>query len=281
MWGSSFLFIAFGLEQLEPGLVAFLRVAFGAATLAAFRRARAPVGRSEWPAIALLGLVWMAVPFVLFPVAQQSIDSSLAGMLNAAAPLFTAAVATVLLRRLPDRLPLVGLVIGFIGVVAVTAPAASGADATALGAGLVLLATLLYGIAINLAVPLQRRHGALPVLLRAQLVALVLVTPIGVGGVPGSSLAWSSMLAVAALGAFGTGLAFVAFTTLAGRVGATRGSVAIYFVPVVAIVLGVLVRDESVAAISLFGAALVILGAYLTSRAGPRPVQKAPLEPLQ
>lgn len=270
MWGSSFLFIAIGLDHLEPGPVAFLRLAFGAATLAAFRRARRPVDRADWPAVALLGVLWMAVPFLLFPVAQQSIDSSLAGMLNGAAPLFTAAVATLVIRRRPGGTQLAGLAVGFLGVVAVTLPAAEGADSTALGAGLVLLATLFYGIAINVAVPLQRRHGALPVLLRAQLVAVALVAPVGAAGVPGSSLAWSSMLAVAALGAFGTGLAFLAFTTLAGRVGAARGSVTIYFVPVVAIVLGVVVRGEPVYALSLLGAALVMLGAYLTSRgAGP------------
>jgi drug/metabolite transporter (DMT)-like permease len=68
------------------------------------------------------------------------------------------------------------------------------------------------------------------------------------------------------LGLLGTGWAYVAFTTLAGRAGATRGAVAVYFTPVVAIALGVLVRNEHVAAVSIFGAALVMLGAWLTSR---------------
>ena len=83
---------------------------------------------------------------------------------------------------------------------------------------------------------------------------------------PSSEFAWSSTLAVAVLGSFGTGLAFVAMTTLVGRVGATRGSVAIYFLPVVAIALGVVFRDETVAAISLVGTGLVLAGAYLSSR---------------
>ena len=64
-----------------------------------------------------------------------------------------------------------------------------------------------------------------------------------------------------------TGLAFLAMSTLVGRVGASRGSVTIYFVPVVAIVMGVVVRDETIAIVSLLGTALVLLGAYLTSRA--------------
>ena len=76
----------------------------------------------------------------------------------------------------------------------------------------------------------------------------------------------SSALAVGALGFFGTGWAFVAMTTLVGRVGATRGSVAIYFLPVVAIGLGVVFEDETIAAVSLVGTGLVLAGAYLTSR---------------
>src|SRR5436309_1286640 len=114
--------------------------------------------------------------------------------------------------------------------------------------GLVLLAVLFYGIAVNLAVPLQQRYGALPVLFRAQLVALVLLAPAALVSLPSSDFALSSALAVMALGFFGTGWAFVAMTTLVGRVGATRGSVAIYFLPVVAIALGVVFRDETVAA---------------------------------
>jgi drug/metabolite transporter (DMT)-like permease len=266
MWGSSFLFIALGLEHFEPALVTLLRLFFGAATLAIFPRARRSVPRSQWPPIALLGLVWMAAPLLLFPLAQQWIDSSLAGMLNGAAPLFTAAVATVILRRLPGRAQRAGLAIGFLGVVAVSWPAVQEARATALGAGLVLLATFLYGIAINLAVPLQRRHGALPVIWRAQLFSLVLIAPLGLAGLEGSSFSWVSLLAVAALGCFGTGLAFVAFTVLVGRVGAARGSVTIYLVPVVAIVLGVWVRGETVAATSVLGTGLILIGAYLTSR---------------
>jgi drug/metabolite transporter (DMT)-like permease len=266
MWGSSFLFIDIGVDHLSPALVALGRLAFGAAALAAVPAARRSIPRAEWPTIALLGLVWMAAPFVLFGVAEQSIDSSLAGMLNAAAPLFTAIIAALAARRLPDRQRRVGLLVGFAGVVATSWPSLQGADATALGAGLVVLATLLYGVAFNLAGPLERRHGALPVIWRAQLVALVLVAPLGVAGIPGSTFAWSSMIAVTILGSLGTAVAFVAFATLGGRVGSTRASVTVYFLPAVAITLGALFRDETIAAISLLGTALVTAGAYLTSR---------------
>lgn len=266
MWGASFLFIEIGLEHFGPGLVAFGRVAIGAITLALLPRSRGPVDRADLPRVALLGLVWMAAPLLLFPIGQQWIDSSLAGMINGAVPVFAAVTAAILLRRLPAGRQLTGIAIGFVGVVGVLWPATRNADGSALGAGLVILAVLCYGVAVNLAVPLQQRYGALPVLFRAQLVALVLLAPAALVSLPGSEFAWSSALAVMALGFFGTGWAFVAMTTLVGRVGATRGSVAIYFLPVVAIALGVVFRDERVATISLIGTGLILAGAYLTSR---------------
>jgi drug/metabolite transporter (DMT)-like permease len=272
MWGSSFLFIRVGVEHFAPALVALLRLGFGAAVLSAVPAARRRVPRSDWPAIALLGAVWMAGPFVLFGIAERSISSSLAGMLNGAAPLFTAIVAALVARQLPGPRRRAGLSIGFAGVVAIGSPSLNGAHATAVGAGLVVLATALYGIAFNLAAPLQQRHGALSVIWRAEMVALVLLAPLGLAGVRESSFAWSSLLAVAALGCLGTAIGFVAFTTLAGRVGSTRASVTVYFLPAVAIALGAIFRHETIAAASLLGTAAVTTGAYLTSRPEARAI---------
>ena len=272
IWGASFLFIDIGVDHFHPAVVAFLRLWFGVAALATIPAARRAVPLSQWPAIAALGVVWMALPFLLFSIAQQSIDSSLAGMLNAAAPLFIALIGVVAFRRRPGPRQLVGLLVGFAGVVVVSWPAIVGAHASALGVSLVLLATLCYGFAGNLASPLQVRNGALPVVLRAALVALAVMTPLGLRGIADSTFAWSSLLAVAALGIFGTAVAFVGFTTLVGRVGAARGSVTIYFLPLVAMVLGAVVRDERIAALSIAGTALVLLGAYLASRAERRAV---------
>jgi drug/metabolite transporter (DMT)-like permease len=266
IWGASFLLIEIGLEHFGPGLVAFGRVAVGALTLASIPGSHRRIDRADRPRVALLGVFWMAAPLLLFPIGQQWIDSSLAGMINGSVPIFAAATAAILLRRWPAGRQLGGLALGFAGVLAVLWPATRNADATALGACLIVLAVVCYGIAVNLAVPLQQRYGALPVLLRAQVVALVLLAPAALVSLPHSEFAWSSALALGALGFFGTGWAFVAMTTLVGRVGATRGSVAIYFVPVVAIALGVAFRDEVVAAISLVGMGLVLAGAFLTSR---------------
>ena len=266
LWGSSFIWIEEALEAFQPALITLIRVVLGAATLAVFPRARVKVPRDDLPAIALLGLLWMAAPLLLFPIAQQWIDSSLAGMLNGAVPIFAAFVAALAARALPTSKQVVGLALGFAGVVTVGWPGANGADATALGVALVLLATVLYGIALNIAAPLQQRNGALPVLLRAQLFAVGFILVPGLLSVPGSDFKTTSFLAMIPLGCLGTGLAFVMMTMLVGRVGAARGSVTIYFVPIVAIILGAVVRDESIAAIALVGTAMVIGGAFLTSR---------------
>jgi len=265
-WGASFLYIDIALDHFAPGLVAFGRVFFGAVTLTAMPGARRQVPRDQWPQIALLGVLWMAVPFMLFSVAQQWIDSSLAGMINAAAPLFTAVVAGIVVRHLPGRIQAVGLALGFAGVVAISWPSLGEGESTGLGVGLVLLATVLYGFAFNLAAPLQRRNGALPVIWRAQLVSLVLLLPVAVASVPRSEFELSALLAVVALGSLGTAVAYVLFTTLVGRVGSTRGAVTIYLLPVVAIALGAIVRDEPIHAAALLGTALVLAGAYLVSR---------------
>lgn len=266
IWGSSFLFMAVGLETLRPGVITLARLGLGALALAFVPRARRGVDRSDLPRVALLGIVWMGIPLLLFPIAQQWIDSSVAGMINGAMPITTAIWSTLLLRRLPGRRQLVGIAIGFLGVVAIFLPELRGSSATALGAGLVGLAIVLYGLAANMAVPLQQRYGSLPVLLRAQLAALVLVTPFGLWQLPGSSFAWGPVLAMVPLGVLGTGLAFALMATLVGRVGGPRGSVAIYFVPIVAVVLGIVVRGEDVAPIAIVGTALVLLGAWITSR---------------
>jgi drug/metabolite transporter (DMT)-like permease len=270
LWGSSFLLIKFGVQDLQPAAVAWLRLLFGVVVLACVPAARRPLRiPSDHGWVALLGVTWMAAPFVLLPLAERSIPSALTGMINGAAPLFTAVLAAVWSRRLPGRGTAVGLAIGFVGVLAVNLPAVRGGASVA-GIAMVLGATLLYGVSFNLAEPLEDRNGVLPVIFRALCAAFVIDTPNGVIGLADSSLSASGLLSMFALGALCTGVAFVAFTTLVGRVGASRASVTVYFIPVVALVLGVTVRDEPVAALSLAGVGLVLLGAYLTGRhSGP------------
>lgn len=264
-WGASFLFIAEGLEAFEPGVVTFLRIAFGWLTLAVVPRSREPIDRADLPRIGLLGLVWMALPLTLFPLAEERVSSSLTGMMNGATPLFVAAVASVLLARLPGRYQRIGLGVGLVGVILIGAPTIDEGANSVLGVILVLAALACYGIALNLAVPLQQRYGGLPVLWRTQTAALVLTAPFAIAGLGDSHWDGTAMAACAALGVGGTALAYVAAATLAGRVGSTRASMTTYLIPPVSILLGVIIRDEKVAALSLVGTTVVLAGAYLAS----------------
>lgn len=265
MWGSSYLFIEIGLEDFPPATIAWLRIALGALALTLVPAARAPLRhREDWRLTAILGVVWMAVPFVLFTVAQQHIASALAGMINGAAPLFTAAVAAVWWRRSPDRRLLIGLAVGFVGVVALGVPNVDG-SASLTGILMVLAATLLYAIAFNISGHLQARNGALAVIWRAQLVALVVVAPFGVPGLLDSTPTVGGWAAMIALGALGTGLAFVMFVTLVGRIGAPRASITNYLIPVVALALGAGLVGEQVAPLSMLGIVLALAGAYVAN----------------
>jgi drug/metabolite transporter (DMT)-like permease len=131
---------------------------------------------------------------------------------------------------------------------------------------LVLAAVGCYGVAINIAAPLTQRYGSLPVMARMLGLATLWTAPFGVVGLAGSTFAWGSLVAMVALGAIGTGFAFVVMGRLVGRVGSSRASFATYLIPVVALALGAVFLDEVVEAISVAGIALVIGGAMLASR---------------
>ncbi len=266
IWGSSFLFIAIGLEGFRPGLITLLRVGLGAAVLWAFPQARRPVDRQDRPRLVALSFLWVAIPFTLFPIAQQWINSALTGMLNGAMPIFAAVIASVLLRRLPRGPQLVGLVVGFAGVAAIASPSLGEGDTAALGAVLVVAATVCYGFAVNIAAPIQQRYGSLPVMARMLGLATLWTAPLGIIDALDSHWRWDSFAAVAAAGMLGTGVAFVIMGSLVGSVGSTRASFITYVIPVVALGLGVAFRGDEVTLISVGGVALVITGALLASR---------------
>jgi len=269
IWGSSFLLIAIGLDAFEPGLITWLRVSFGAAALWLVPATRTPLDRSDRARIVALSFLWVAVPFTLFPLAQQWISSGLTGLLNGSLPIFATTIGAVMLARLPGRAQVIGLMVGFAGVVAIVAPSLAEGSNEALGVVLVLVAVACYGIAINIAAPLTQRYGSLPVMGRMVGLAAIWTAPFGLVGLAGSSFDWGSLVAIAALGALGTGLAFVLMGRLVARVGSARASFATYLIPVVALVLGAVFLDETVRALSIAGIALVIAGALLASRKEP------------
>ncbi len=278
IWGSSFLLIEIGLESLAPTVITWVRVTLGFLTLVVVPATRVPLDRADHRRVILLGLVWVAVPSLLFPIAQQHIDSALAGMLNAAVPIVSTLVAIVLLRSLPRIRQAAGVALGFVGTVGIGLPAARGSSSAAWGVLLVVAATVCYGIALNLAVPLQQRYGAPAVLMRALGVAAVATTPFGLAGLAGSRWSAGPVVAVAVLGVVNTGVAFVVMAALVGRVGATRGGVAVYFIPLVAIVLGIVFRSEVILPLQWAGIGVVLFGAWLTSGREPRVAHRPPLD---
>jgi drug/metabolite transporter (DMT)-like permease len=266
IWGSSFLLIAVGLRSLHPALITPMRLGFGLAALSMFPGARRPIERSDWPRVALLGLLWMAIPLSMFPFAEERVSSALTGMLNGGTPLFVASVAWILLRRPPGAFQRWGLALGFLGILLIALPSLGEGSSEAIGIVLILVALTCYGISLNLVVPLQQKYGSLPVFRRAQVVGVLLTVPLAVPFVAESRFEWIPVLAVVVLGVLGTGVAYVLMGRLAGRVGATRASVSLYLIPVVSVLLGVLVLSETVHPLSVIGAAIVMVGAWLGSR---------------
>ncbi len=266
IWGSSFLFIEIALESLSPGLITWSRILTGFLTLSLFPAARRPIERAAWPRIVLLSVTWTSFPFLLFPIAQQYIDSALTGMLNALVPIFAASIAAILLRRLPRRVQVIGLGVGLVGAVLISLPPLKIGGSTAFGVTLIVLATVSYGVSINIAVPLQQAYGAPAVMFRSLAISAISTFPFAISGLGSASWDISPLLAIAVLGPFGTGIAFIAMAQLVGRVGPTRGGLAIFFIPIVSIILGVMVRSETVEPIQLFGTALILTGAAVASR---------------
>jgi drug/metabolite transporter (DMT)-like permease len=120
-------------------------------------------------------------------------------------------------------------------------------------------------VALNIAAPLQRQFGGLPVIGRTLFVAMALVAPFGIAALGDSSFAWRSAVAVAALGAFGTGLAYVLMASNAGRYGSTRAASTTYLIPGVSLALGLAFRGESVHGIAIVGSLVALAGAYLVN----------------
>jgi drug/metabolite transporter (DMT)-like permease len=266
IWGASFLFIAEGLRSIGPAGVTFVRILVGFAALSLVPAARRPVPRADWLGIAAVGVLWFAFPLSMFPFAEQHVSSALTGMLNGATPLFVALVASGLAKRLPSRGVGAGLLVGFLGCMLVAWPSShEGSSLT--GVLLILAALVSYGFALNVARPLQQRHGALPVCWGALAVALVLTAPLGLPDLLAAHWTLVPLLSMLALGAGGTCLAQVLVAVAAGRMGATRASATTFLMPPVALLLGVAVRGENVAVLSAVGGAVCVAGAWIIRRA--------------
>jgi drug/metabolite transporter (DMT)-like permease len=267
IWGSSFLLIDIGLDVFPPGLITLLRVGLGALALAVLPKPSVSIRPDDRARLVALSVLWVAIPFTLFPLAEQRINSAVTGLLNGATPIFAALIGAAFFRQRATGPLLAGLVTGFVGITMISAPSIGEGSSQTGGVLMVIAATLCYGIAVNLAAPLQQRYGSLPLMTRVLTLATVLVTPYGLSDIGAAGFQAAPTVAVVVLGVVCTGIAFAIMATLVGRVGSTRASFITYLIPVVSLFLGVAFRDDTVAPVALAGIVLVIGGAFMASRA--------------
>ena len=279
IWGSSFLFIKEALEGLTPTQVVLGRLGAGAVVLVlalVIRRGRWPREGRLWAHLALLAVVANVLPFFLFAWGEQRVTSALAGVLNGATPLLTMLIGLVVVPE--ERATVVrfaGLVAGFGGVVVIMAPWQSGALEGALGGKLACLgAAACYGVSFTYTRRFVTGRGVESHSLAAGQIVLAtalaaVITPVVARDAP--ALTGPVVGAVLALGAGGTGVAYLLYYRLIQDVGATTASMVTYVIPVVAVVLGVVVRDEPVTANVVVGAAIVIAAVALAEGRWARP----------
>ena len=268
LWGGSFFFVGVAVVDLPPLTIVTLRVGIAAIALWSIALAmglRPPKSAKVWAAFLAMGLLNNVIPFVLIVWGQTQIASGLASILNATTPLFTVVVAGMLL---PDEratpLKLVGVAVGFIGVVMMIGMPAIGAGDSTLAQVAIMAAALSYAFAGVYG----RRFKAMvvsPIVIAAgQVTASALVmTPIalivdGPLALEGPSMGtWASIIALAVLS---TAVAYVIYFKLLESAGATNLLLVTLLVPVSAILLGSLFLNETLGLIHFIGIALIALG---------------------
>lgn len=268
IWGASYLLIKIGLRDLSPAMVAFVRILLAALVLVPFAAAQGSLrGHARlggW--LILVGAVQVAGPFVLISAGEEEISSSLAGILVASAPLFTAMLAVwVDHEERSHGLRLGGVVIGFAGVAVLLGVDLGGEGAALLGGLLVVLASL--GYAVGGFLVKHRLAGMPPVAISGLVMAAsaVLLLPPAIATAPTEPPGLGPAAAVAALGVVGTGIAFVIFYWLIANVGPARAFLVTYIAPAFAVAYGAILLDEEISVATVAGLALILAGSWLAA----------------
>jgi drug/metabolite transporter (DMT)-like permease len=279
-WGASYMFIKIALEDLSEGALVWVRVALGALVLlplAARAGALAPLrGRMGW--LAGITLLQVVGPFLLIATGQNHVPSAMAGILVSSAPLFTALLAARF--DTSERLRGwggAGVLIGMAGVVVLFGLDLSATREALVGGVLILLAALGYAISALL---VKARLGGVPavgIVAGEMAIAAVVTLPLFVVGAPSALPGADTVLAMVALGAGGTGLAFLWYYTLLAELGPGRATLIAYLAPGFAVLYGALLLAEPITGATVAGLALILLGSWLgtsgrlpfTRRSGP------------
>ncbi|MFF9089802.1 DMT family transporter [Streptomyces sp. NPDC014991] len=271
IWGFSFLLIKVGTDGYAPFQVTLGRLVFGTAVLMAamaVKRQRLPRGARLWGHMAVAAFLLNALPFSLFAYSELTIPSTLAGICNATSPLWGMALSLVALSEdRPTRVRVAGLGLGFLGVLTVLGAWQGFHGLDAKGTAMALLASFSYPVGwIYVRRTLAGTGNSHLAMTGGQLllatVQLAVVTPLFTD-MP-QRFALVPLLAVAALGALGTGLAVLLQYGLVAEVGPTTAQMVTYFIPVIATAAGVAILGESLHWSTPVGAVIVLAGAALT-----------------
>src|SRR3954468_11735987 len=274
------MFIKIALDDVSPVALVFVRAALGAVVLApvAVARGALPAARRRLGSLGAGAAGQIAGPFLLIAAGETRISSSLAGILVASAPIWTSllAVAFVPSERLQGT-GLIGVGVGIVGVIALFGLDLEGGDAL-LGGGMILLAALGYAVGALVA---KRRLTEVPAVgLVASIMSLsaLMVLPFALFSLPAQAPGLDTIGAMLALGAGGTGLAFLIFYVLNTELGPSRASIVAYVAPGFSVAYGVVLLDEAFTAATAAGLALILAGSWLAatgrvprrfSRSGP------------
>ena len=270
VWGCSFIFIKLGLEFLTPFGVAFGRCALGALALLIYLKLK---GLTLVRDRKMIGHLWVVslllnvIPGIFFAWAETEVTSILAGIINAVTPLMTLiAIMVVSRNEKPTRPQVVGLILGFLGVLTVLG-AWQGLGDNPLWAILILLAAVTcYGFSF----PYSRRF-ILPAQLKPEVMAATQVT-LGaitllpfflINGVAKSEFLLGPVLAMVALGVFGSGFAYIWNFTIMRDAGSAIASSVTYVTPLVAVLVGFIFLNEKLHWYEPAGAVIVLLGAAI------------------
>jgi len=280
LWGASFLFMRLGAADFGPLALVFVRVAGAAAVLLPVLvwRGQGAALKQHWRAIAVVGLLNSALPFVLFTIAALVLGAALMSVFNATAPIWGALVAWMWLGERPAASRMLGLAIGIAGVVGLSwgkadfKPGDHGVSAAA-GIAACVGAAVLYGIAANFS---RKKLVGVPPMAQAagsQLSAAVVLLLPALWAWPAVNPSATAWLAVGALSLACTGLAYVLYFRLIAHAGAANAMSVTFLIPAFAIAWGWLFLGEKPTAAMLAGCAVILLGTALATGAValPRP----------
>ena len=272
-WGLSFYFIAVSLESFSAVGVAVLRNLFGAIALVTWSlitKQKFVREKTIWLKMLLLGFVLNAFPGLMFALAEQLLDSSLAGILNATTPLFSVLFITLVFRsETITKSQVAGLILGFLGVLVLFGNLSFNGSNVPLGIGLILMATLGYGFSF----PYMRKYLAntgysSTSLATAQLLSsVVLLSPLALSQpLTHAEISLHSAISIFVLGALGTGFAYVWNFRVTSIVGSAIASTVTYLSPLVAVIAGWALLNESIQLSTLVGAAIILFSAAIVQK---------------